>query len=74
MESYEQIEMHYFKNAIVVVIPATHIEQLILSHPFSHFRVFIVILCAVAMRSRKFCVNAQRTPRKVHVAWLAQNS
>ena len=37
MESYEQIEMRYLKNAIVVVISATHIEQLILFHPFPVF-------------------------------------
>ena len=74
MESYEQIEMRYFKNAIVIFISATRIEQLVLSHPFSHSRVLIVILCAVAMQSRKCCVNAQRTLRKVHMAWLARNS
>ena len=37
MESYEQIEMRYLKNAIAIVISATHIEQLILSHPFPIF-------------------------------------
>ena len=74
MESHEQIEMLYLKNAIVVVISATHIEQLILSPPLSHFRVYIVTLCTVAMRSRKFCVNARQTPRKIHMARLAQNS
>ena len=37
MESYEQIEMRCLKNAIVIVISATHIEQLIFSHPFPIF-------------------------------------
>ena len=74
MESYEQIEMRYLKKCH----RHCHLRH---AHrtantlpPLSHFRVFIVILCTVAMRSRKFCVNAQRTPRKVHMAWLAQNS